>query len=143
MQRVNVPKDPSHCTFRILQNMVHSVITAFRYSDNTYGGDIWAIPLKPFPQVLGQGNGGEPSIWEIVGSLLINCLIESGHRAVFRCSISQYSFHIVKYRFMDDSMIIQVATSLDTPLEDTVKLAQKGLNNFAGESKATGVQVSA
>ena len=43
---------------------------------------------------------------------------------------------------MDDSTIIQVAPSTDTPLEDTVKLAQKGLNIFAGESKATGVKVS-
>ena len=43
---------------------------------------------------------------------------------------------------MDDYTIIQVAPSPDTPLEETVKLAQKDLNIFAGESKATGGQVS-
>ena len=35
----------------------------------------------------------------------------------------------------------QVAPSPDTPLEDTVKLAQKGLNIYSGESKAIGRQV--
>ena len=43
---------------------------------------------------------------------------------------------------MYDSTIIRVAPSPDTSLEETVKLAQKGLNIFSGESKATGVQVS-
>ena len=43
---------------------------------------------------------------------------------------------------MDDSTITQVAPSPDTPLEETVKLAQKGLNIFSGESRATGGQVS-
>ena len=33
--------------------------------------------------------------------------------------------------------------STDTPLEDTVKLAQKGLNIFTESFKATGGQVSA
>ena len=42
---------------------------------------------------------------------------------------------------MDDYTIIQVAPSLDTPLEETVKLAQKGLNIFAGETKEIGGQV--
>ena len=44
---------------------------------------------------------------------------------------------------MDDSKIIQVIPSPDTPLEETVKLAQKGLNIFSGASKSTGGQVSA
>ena len=43
---------------------------------------------------------------------------------------------------MDNSTIIQVAPSPDTPLEETVKLAKKGLTIFAGESKATGGKVS-
>ena len=43
---------------------------------------------------------------------------------------------------VDDSTIIYIAPSPDTPLEDTVKLAQKRLNIFSVESKATGGQVS-
>ena len=44
---------------------------------------------------------------------------------------------------MDDSTIMKVSPSLDIPLEDTEKLAQKGLNIFAGAAKATGKQFSA
>ena len=44
---------------------------------------------------------------------------------------------------MDDSTIIQVAPSQDTPLEETVKLSQNGLNVFTRAFKATRGQVSA
>ena len=47
MQRVNVPKEQINCTFSTLQNMLHLVRTAFGDPDNTYGGDIWSIPIKP------------------------------------------------------------------------------------------------
>ena len=123
--------------------MVHLVRMVFGDSANTYGGDIWAISLKPPPQDLGQGNGAVPEIWEIFSSPLINCLIEAGHRVVFKCSISRDSFHILGYCFVDDSTIIQVSPSSDTPPEETVKIGQKGLNIFAGSAKATGRQVSA
>ena len=62
LQRVNVPKEPIHCTFSTLQNMVHSVRMDFRDSDNTYGGDIWEIPLKKTPTFLGQGNVEAPEV---------------------------------------------------------------------------------
>ena len=44
---------------------------------------------------------------------------------------------------MEDSTIIQVAPSPDTPVEETIKLAQNGLNIFVGTDKATGRKVSA
>ena len=44
---------------------------------------------------------------------------------------------------MDDSTIIQLASSPDTPLEETLKLAQKGLHIFEGTDKATGGKFSA
>ena len=43
---------------------------------------------------------------------------------------------------MDYSTIIQVEPSPDTPLEETVKIAQKCLNIFARADKATGGKVS-
>ena len=49
MQKVNVPKEQINCTFSTLQNMLHLVRTAFGDPYNTYGGDIWSIPLKPHP----------------------------------------------------------------------------------------------
>ena len=50
---------------------------------------------------------------------------------------------MVGHCFVDDYTIIQVAPSPDTPLEETVKQAQKSLNIFGGAAKATGGKVSA
>ena len=80
LQRVNAPKEPIHCTFITLQNMVHLVRTDFGDSANTYGSDTWEIPLKPPSQGLGQRNGSVPEIWAIVSSPLIRCLDAASHR---------------------------------------------------------------
>ena len=42
---------------------------------------------------------------------------------------------------MDDSTIIHLEPTSDTPLEEMFKLAQKGLNLFSGAAKAKGGQV--
>ena len=64
-------------------------------------------------------------------------------RISLKSSISQDYFHIEEYFFVDDFMIIQVAPKPNIPLQETVKMAQKGLNIFAWEIKSTGGQVSA
>eukprot|EP00957_Ditylum_brightwellii_P099433 7574370-Ditylum_brightwellii.AAC.1 len=65
LQQVNTPKAPIQCTFTTLQNMVHTVCTAYGDSIDSYGGDLWAIPCSPPPQGLGQGNGAAPTIWAL------------------------------------------------------------------------------
>ena len=100
-------------------------------------------PAKKNPQELCQGNRAAPAIWSIVRKILLNCLREKYHGAAFKCRISHYSFHLVGYCFVDDYITIQVAPTPDTPLEETVKLEQKGLTIFAGAKKSTGGQVSA
>ena len=62
LQRVNTPKAPIDCTFTTLQDMVHTVRTAYGDSIESYGGELWAIPCSPPPQGLGQGNGAAPCI---------------------------------------------------------------------------------
>ena len=130
LQRVNVPKEPTHFTFTNFQNMVHLFRTDFGESTNTYGGEIWEIPLKTPPQGLGQGNRASPEIWAVVISTLLNCFREAGHGAPFKFSILRYSFNLEGYYFVDDSTIVQVVSTPDTPQEERVKRAQKGLNIF-------------
>eukprot|EP00957_Ditylum_brightwellii_P204348 15338837-Ditylum_brightwellii.AAC.1 len=60
LQWVNTPKAPIQCTFTTLQDMVHTVRTAYGDSIESYGGDLWALPCSPPPQGLGQGNGAAP-----------------------------------------------------------------------------------
>ena len=52
--------------------------------DNTYRGDIWAVTLKPAPQLLGRVNRAHSEIWAIISSTLLKCLREAGHGGAFK-----------------------------------------------------------
>ena len=108
LQRVNVPKEPILCNFTTLQNITHSVRTPFGYSNTTYGGDTWSVPLNPPPQGLGQGNGAAPDIWAILRTLLLNCLRKLGHGSALKCCISGDTTRLVGYYFVYDSTIFQI-----------------------------------
>eukprot|EP00957_Ditylum_brightwellii_P066788 5067688-Ditylum_brightwellii.AAC.1 len=95
--------------------MVHSVQTAYGDSLQTYWGDLWVVKIKPPPQGLGQGNGTAPGTWALVSSSLINAIRDKGFGAVFKCSISKRTFKLVSYCFVDDSTVVQMALSPDTP----------------------------
>ena len=47
LQRVDVPKYPVACTLSTLQDMIHSVRTAYGDSTSQYRGDLWVLPLTP------------------------------------------------------------------------------------------------
>ena len=142
MQRQGVPEASVVCMFTTLQNMVHTVRTAFGDSTQTFGGDLWAIPMQPPPQGVGQGNGAGPAIWAVVSTPVLEMMRSQGHGAVFRLAISPQDVKLVGFAFVDDSDIIQTATHLDGPIEDLLEAAQAGLNCFVGGMNATGGQVN-
>eukprot|EP00957_Ditylum_brightwellii_P084478 6423957-Ditylum_brightwellii.AAC.1 len=102
--------------------MVHSVQTAYGDSLETYGGDLWVVKLKPPPQGLGQGNGAALCTWALVSTPLLSTIRNKGQGAVFKCVISKSSFCLVGYCFVDDSTIVQMATSLTHPQMSLYKL---------------------
>lgn len=142
MRRVGVPIKPIICTFTTLQSMVSSVRMSYGDSMQGMGGDIWAVPLNPPPQGLGQGNGAAPAIWAVVSTPLLSYLRYAGYMAAFKCCISGETFKLVGYCFVDDSTLVQVALSPFPPTEETTKLAQEGLDLFIGVAKAMRGQVS-
>jgi len=73
---------------------------------------------------------------------MLNALRESGFGVAFKCCISGNSFRMVGYFFVEDYTLIPVAPSPDTLTDDTVKLAQHGLDLFVGVIRATGGQVN-
>eukprot|EP00978_Attheya_sp_CCMP212_P003448 scaffold7138_cov69-Attheya_sp.AAC.6 len=50
MQQQGVPAPAVVCMFTTLQNMVHTVRTAFGESSQMFRGDLWALPVNPPPQ---------------------------------------------------------------------------------------------
>ena len=116
--------------------------TTFGYSESTYDGDKWPLPLKPHPQCLGQGNGDAPAIWEIVSTPLLDWLWDAGHGSVLKCCIPQDSLKLVGYCFVYDYNIIQIAPYPTTQAKYTIKLSQSGLNLFSGAAQKTYGKVS-
>ena len=99
-------------------------------------------PTHTHTQGLGQVNGADPAIWEIVSTNIINCFQDSGHGAVFKCYISHNSLKILRYCFVEDSTIIQTAPSPTTTTTETVRPYQSDLDLFSWAVQKTGGQVS-
>eukprot|EP00957_Ditylum_brightwellii_P196396 14963990-Ditylum_brightwellii.AAC.1 len=98
--------------------MVHSVWTAYGNSLETYGGDLWVVKLKPPLQGLGQCNGAALGTRALVSTPMLNTIRDKRHRAVFKYVISKSSFHLAGYCFVDDSTIVQMPPSPDTPTDE-------------------------
>ena len=140
MQRQGVPAASVVCMFTTLQNMVHTVRTAFGESTQTFGGDLWAIPTTP-PQGVGQGNGAGPAIWAVVSTPVLEMMRKHSHGAVFRLAITGPDVRMVGFAFVDDSDILQTASHLDGDIDELLLQAQTGLDCFVGGMAATGGQV--
>jgi hypothetical protein len=138
LQRTGMPRGPIKAMLTTLQDMEHTCRTAFGDSIKSYGGEIWAIPLKPPPQGLGQGNGAAPTIWALVSTPLLETLREEGHGMIFKCNISKDSFHLVGYAFVDDTTLVNVAPSPDWDTERIMKRSQEALDIYVGGVAATG-----
>ena len=143
MQRQGVPAPSVVCMFTTLQNMVHTVRTAFGESTQSFGGDLWAIPCQPPPQGVGQGNGAGPAIWAVVSTPVLEMMRKQGHGAVFKMAIKGDDIRLVGFAFVDDSDILQTASHLDGDISELLQQAQQGLDCFVGGMSATGGQVSA
>jgi hypothetical protein len=79
LQRQGIQESEVICMFSTLQDLEHHIRTAFRDSKDTYGGDIWVIPM----QGIYQGNGAGPIIWAVVSSPLLQIMKEEGFGTFF------------------------------------------------------------
>ena len=107
MQRQGMPTAPITCMFTTLEQMELRVRTAFGDSEETYGDELFAIPFDHPPQGAGQGNGASPAIWAVVSTPVLNMLHAAGHGVSFRLAITEDSFNLVGFAFVDDSDVIQ------------------------------------
>jgi hypothetical protein len=91
MRRQGVAESEVVFTFTLIQNLEHTICTAYSDSDKTYGGELWVIPM----QGVYQGNGGGPTIWAVVSSPLLQIMKEEGFGTFFKASITNDSIRLV------------------------------------------------
>jgi hypothetical protein len=126
---VGVPKNVVKCLFTTLQDAVHQVRTGYGDSTQTYGGEVWLVPIHG----IGQGNGAGPAIWAVVSSPLLNVLRAKGFGCEICCPLSQAFLKFVGYAFVDDTDIIQSA--LHDNLQDAIALLQKAIDTWENSLK--------
>lgn len=134
MRRQGVQEPPIVCMFTTIQNLVHTVRTAFGDSTESFGGDLWAVPV----QGVGQGNGAGPMIWAVVSTPLLEMLREDGFGTFFRLAISREQIRIVGFAFVDDTDLIQTAKSPDDSGMEVAAEMQASLDTWEGGLRATG-----
>jgi hypothetical protein len=124
--------------FSTLQNLEHIIRTAFGDSDDTYGGNLWVMPM----QGVYQGNGAGPLIWAVVSSPLLNIIREEGFRNFFKTSISLQEIRFVGYAFVDDTNLIQTSKDGTKTSAEMLEQMQAGAKMWKGIIDATGGALS-
>jgi hypothetical protein len=124
--------------FSTLQNFEHTIRTAYGDSEDTYGRDMWVIPM----QGLYQGNGAGPLIWVVVSSPLLDIMREEGFGTFFKTSLSAKVVRFVGYAFVDDTDLIQTGKDGSETGLEILEQMQVGVNLWEGIIDATGGALS-
>ena len=102
MQRQGVHENNIICMFSTIQNLTHTVRTAFGDSETSFHQDIWAAPLHG----VGQGNGAGPAIWAVISSPILDLLRKEGIGAAFKMNLTGKVVKILGYSFVDDTDLV-------------------------------------
>ena len=141
MLRQRVPESAITCVFTTLQNLSHTIRTAYGDSTSTYGGSYWIVPATneagPMHGIM-QGNGKGPALWAVISSPVLAMLRADGYGTVFKLAISGDELHYVGFSFVDDMDQIETARTIDETAHDVVSQMQGGIDCWNGGVKVTG-----
>jgi hypothetical protein len=138
LQRQGISKPEVVCIFSTLQNLEHTIRTAYGNSEDTYGGDMWVIPMQGVYQGNYQGNGAGPLIWAVVSSPLLDIMCEEGFGTFFKMSLSAQVICFVGYAFADDTDLVQTGKDGSETGLEILEQMQAGVNLWEGIIDATG-----
>ena len=133
LQRQGLAAEEAYCMFTTLQDLEHTIRTAFGDSDTSYGGDTWVVPM----QGIYQGNGAGPIIWAVISSPLLQIMKEEGFGTAFKTTISGGHIHLVGYAFVDDTDFLLGQTKGET-IQQLIARTQEGIDMWEGLVRATG-----
>lgn len=133
-RRAVEPQDPLVCMLTTIQNLRHTVRTAFGDSTDSFGGDMWALPVSG----VGQGNGAGPQIWALVSTPILNMIREEGYGVAFKLVISGEEVRFAGYAFVDDTDLCHTAKSSETSTPQLLQEMQDAIDLWEGGIRATG-----
>ena len=122
LQRVGVPKEVTQCMFGTIQDLIHTVRTAYGSSSGTYGGENDQYLNKP--QGLGQGNGAGPTVWSILSSTVFDSLRTQGYSTCFCSALSLGLLRLCGFSYVDDCDLLADGTTAPQvykKLQDTLQ----------------------
>jgi hypothetical protein len=131
---LGLPEAAIVCMFTTLQNMEHTVRTVYGDSNNSYGGNLWLVPM----QGIFQGNGAGPMLWAIVSTPVLKVMRSEGFGTFFRACISGEDIRFVGYSFVGDTDLIQTARNPHNQEADVAAEMQRAINTWEGAIRATG-----
>ena len=98
-----------------LQSATHDIATVFGISIDK------DFPTTPPHQGSEQGNGSGPTIWVMISAILLTNMLDEGFDLNVLSYLSQLALVIAGFAFVDDTDIINVATSVNTTGEELLK----------------------
>jgi hypothetical protein len=128
LHHLGLPEAAIVCMFTTLQNMEHTVCTVYGDSNNSYGGNLWLIPM----QGIFQGNGAGPMLWAIVSTPVLKVMRSEGFGTFFRACISGEDIRFIGYSFLDDTDLIQTARHSNDQEADIAAEMQHAINTWEG-----------
>jgi hypothetical protein len=122
------------CMFSTLQNLEHTVRMVYRDSNQSYGSNMWIVPLHGS----GQGNGGGPMLWAVVSTPKLKMMKSEGFGTFFCACISGDHIRFVGYSFIDDMDLIQMAQYPNKSKLEVASEMQRALDTWEGSLWAMG-----
>jgi hypothetical protein len=123
--------------FTTLQNLEHTIQTAYGDSEWSYGGDLWVVLIPglawgnknegPMSR-LGQGNGAAPTGWVVISMLVLEVMQKEGCYMAFKALLSDDEIKFVGFAFVNDMDLLQTGTLMADIFEDVAQYMQDGLD---------------
>ena len=131
--RMGAPQPAVQTMITSIQRAQHYIHNAFGTSSVAYSNDS-DIPL----QGCGQGNGAGPVIWAAISAILINIIRDRGYGAQVISRFKTILCHYCGFAYVDDTDLVEGATSPATTGDDISTLTQELLTWWNGLLRATG-----
>ena len=131
--------EPIRAMFKVLQNAIHFISTAFGVSTDFYGGHLRTTRSVLPIAGIGQGNGCGPAAFAMLSCAIIRVMIDQGYGARFTSALGLAVISFACYMFVDDCDLIQTAETVFTKGEQLLpqypggsRLLARNLSGYRG-----------